>query len=340
MQTRERNVAIDVFKGLLVIGMVLSHVLSFYGDGKSVFEGKIMLFINNITFSGFVFCYGYACWLSYFSKNMKEVYKRMLISGLKTLIAYYLSGIYISTITNQLHFTFPDILSVIIFQKLPIFSEFLIAFTLFIIIGLLLFHIFAIIAENKIIFWIIYTFFLSTSIFLYNGTKNTILSLFIGANGFYSFPVIQYMPFFLLGIYFARHKVKFNLFIFIGAFIGSAYTLFEFFTKNGFVPQRNPPALTWLSGSMFFLYLYYLASNFIASIKINTEIVQMPGRNVLFYLLVSNCIIVAFRKRVNNLFTCFIIAVVILSIIHFLILLTRRSGKALKPALNQNDLPD
>ena len=89
-----RDFTIDAVKGLLVIGMVYAHVLQFFSP-MNFHPGfrAVSEYANLITFSGFVFCFGYTNQLAYYSKPFSNVYRKMLITALKTLIAFYVSGI-------------------------------------------------------------------------------------------------------------------------------------------------------------------------------------------------------------------------------------------------------
>lgn len=116
------------------------------------------------------------------------------------------------------------------------------------------------------------------------------IGLLIGTNNFSSFPVIQYSPFYLVGIYFAAYKVKFNKIILI---ISCAFTLsfvsYLLYTHN--LPSRFPPSLFWIIGSAFFLYIYFLVSNFLSSYVNKTQFLEILGKNVLLYLILSNIFI-------------------------------------------------
>ncbi|MBB6692153.1 DUF1624 domain-containing protein [Cohnella xylanilytica] len=62
LAAKPRERAIDLFKGLLVIGMVYCHTLQFFSDPQAYPNGqRIIDLVNLITFSGFVFAFGYGC---------------------------------------------------------------------------------------------------------------------------------------------------------------------------------------------------------------------------------------------------------------------------------------
>lgn len=93
VETRKRERAIDMFKGLLVLGMVYCHTLQFFSDMQLYPNGQPFVdIINLITFSGFVFSFGYVSQLAYYSKPFRHAAPRMLVAAVKTLAAFYVSG--------------------------------------------------------------------------------------------------------------------------------------------------------------------------------------------------------------------------------------------------------
>ena len=68
MSNRNRDITLDVMKSLLVIGMITAHVVQLCYVGGSKLVALFSLFINVVTFSSFMFCFGCASWLAYFRK--------------------------------------------------------------------------------------------------------------------------------------------------------------------------------------------------------------------------------------------------------------------------------
>jgi TM2 domain-containing membrane protein YozV len=67
------------------------------------------------------------------------------------------------------------------------------------------------------------------------------------------------------------------------------------------LPNRFAPSLFWIVGSAFFLYIYFLVSNLLAAKLKKIELLEKPGKNVLFYLLVSNIFIFAIHSIYSNM---------------------------------------
>jgi hypothetical protein len=124
-------------------------------------------------------------------------------------------------------------------------------------------------------------------------TETNLAGLLIGTNKFGSFPLLQYMPLFLLGLYFAEYKIYFDIKLLIGSIICTTIPVSIYvFTQQ--LPTRFPPSLLWVISPMFFIYCYFLASRHIRS-----NMVEFIGKNVLFYLLVSNIIMFSFKGGIN-----------------------------------------
>jgi fucose 4-O-acetylase-like acetyltransferase len=82
-----RDEGIDIFKGILIILMILAHVIQFFGSNSTVLSW-LSVYVNLTTFSGFYFAFGYSSEIAYFSKEYSNVKKRMLITALKLLLAF------------------------------------------------------------------------------------------------------------------------------------------------------------------------------------------------------------------------------------------------------------
>lgn len=117
-----RSSALDVFKGLLVFGMILAHIIQLLGNKNDFLLKAISTYINLISFSGFLFAFGYANYFAYFSKNFQSVKWRMFKTGLKILTAFYISGIAFRVIFEKKVIHFLDIIKIILLTDIPGYS--------------------------------------------------------------------------------------------------------------------------------------------------------------------------------------------------------------------------
>lgn len=83
----KRDSSLDIFKGFLIIGMIFAHIIQFFSNWSFFLDYYISMYINIITFSGFMFSFGYVSQIAYLKKEFKDVYKNMLMGSLKALVA-------------------------------------------------------------------------------------------------------------------------------------------------------------------------------------------------------------------------------------------------------------
>ncbi|WP_460970034.1 acyltransferase family protein [Spirosoma migulaei] len=293
-----RHTSIDYMKSFLVIGMILAHSIQLLSQPKGFF----WLFstgINLITFSGFFFCFGYVFYGAYLVRKHENIRQKIAKTALKTLIGYYLSSFASSLLLTE-HFTgnkyelsFASSLKVIVFLEIPWYSEFLLAFFLITVLVFLFLSFFRKLITSKVLAVGIVTFCLLVLLFLPNSLAIPYpLNLFVGDRDRLIFPVIQYMPAFLIGIYFARYKFEFQWIVFLLSLVGSGLFAF-YYLKNHELPTRFLPSIYWVLGSTGILYVYFLATNWLEKRSIVIVSVLLIGMNTLFYLLISNFILFA-----------------------------------------------
>lgn len=295
-----RSSALDIFKGLLVFGMILAHIIQILGNRNDYLLSAISKYINLISFSGFLFAFGYANYFAYFSKDFQVVKWRMFKTGLKILLAFYISGIASRILFEKKAIHLLDIIKIILLADIPGYSEFLASFAIITLLALVLFRLIKTVLSNKKYFWLLNIFLLFTTFIPYERITINQIGLLIGTNNFACFPVIQYSPLYLIGIYFARYQVKLNRIVLL---ISSTFTLsfISYLLYTHSLPNRFPPSLFWIVGSALFLYIYFLASDLLATKLNKIELLEKLGRNVLFYLLVSNIFIFAIHSIYGNM---------------------------------------
>jgi hypothetical protein len=329
---KQRDEAIDILKGILVVGMILSHVSGLVSSYNGFPMKHYWLFSGLVSFSGFFFCFGYVCQFAYFGKDFQVAYRRMLVTALKPLIAFYISGIYWRFFVDK-QFNHSTIVNILLLNDIPPFSEFLISYSLIILVSLLLFRPIQILTESRKAFWVICGLLLLTTFIPYQAVKLSQLALFVGTDRFPTYPILQYFPIFLLGVYFAKYRIRHHLkalLIFTAGMVGFAC----FYYLRGYTPSRFPPSLLWILCSLFFVYGYYLIAQRLTTWKFAAQPLSLLGKNVLFYLLMSNLAIFTFRGAYEplhlNPLTSFALTALVLVGISFLINIvvppTKKSG--------------
>lgn len=92
-----------------------------------------------------------------------------------------------------------------------------------------------------------------------------------------------------------------------------------YFVRFG-LPSRFPVSVTWIVGSMLFIYLYYLLANKVATISALNPVVTI-GRYSLFYLVLSNILIFALRSSEFHSLgpaTAFSVFLVVMAVCYYL----------------------
>jgi hypothetical protein len=291
---KKRDVKMDVYKGLLVFGMIYCHVLQFFVDlGSNPTADYITWFINAVTFSGFVFSFGYTSYIAYFSKDFKSVYRRMLLVSLKLLMAFYISGIAFRVFVTNNRLSYDMVKNIVLLNDIPGWSEFIVSFAIYIAVAVILFEPIKGLVEVKPLFWVVVGLLLLTTFMPYGAIGSTRLGLIFGSTKFAAFPVLQYMPFYLIGVYFKRYEIGFDKFMLIGSLILSTISIIYMGLNGWRLPNRFPPSIFWIILPCIALYLYYLLSALLSKTNYARLILATMGQNSMNYLLLSNIFIFA-----------------------------------------------
>jgi len=285
-ESSERDISIDLLKGLLVIQMVLAHCLQINGTGD--FYG-ISPIANAVSFTGFTFCFGFATWKAYFFKDKKR-YKKAIKTSIKCLMAYFISALYYEVVKqgNGLSSLF-DIIS---FKTLAGYSEFLLSFSLILLMPVFFKKIIDISTHSEL------NLLLASAVctiptFYHPVNPNPLLGSMIGGNNFSYFPVISYFPIFMAGIYTAK-KEKAPLAL---CAIGLICLISKLTIYQDQMP-RFPPSIGWVASSFGGFIVYRILANALLwlNARIIIRIFKNIGENVLAYLLLSNILIFTFSR--------------------------------------------
>ena len=116
------------------------------------------------------------------------------------------------------------------------------------------------------------------------------IGAFIGSHHYATFPLAQYLPWFLIGVRYSRQEVRIGWTIWATA---SAATLAfaGYVMLYGKPPTRFPPDPLWISGPAFFLLIYLTVARTITKLVTVPSWVLLPGRHVLLFLVTTNVIL-------------------------------------------------
>lgn len=297
----KREKSIDLLKAILVLLMILAHTfqLIMRTDITPIDKNnRLMIYINLISFSGFLFCFGYSTYIAYLCKDKKEIKLKLVKNIIRLLFAFYISGVsyYIIVMKGLNIFKISEIFLLL---YIPNFSEFLASFMILNLFILIFFDYLKKILENKKIFITCIIISLILTFIPYSFMKHSWLSLIIGKNGI-CFPILQYMSLFLFGMYFAKYKPRFRISTML--FILIAFIIFEIGVSNNWnLVGRFPPKILWIVGSYFFVYMLYYSSVYICKRYEESNFLSFIlfiGRNTLIFLITSNLILFIFHRYI------------------------------------------
>ena len=316
--------------------MILCHCLLLLPSALSRWYSVFVTYINLITFSGFVFSFGYIYNKAYFLKT-ETLSCKYLKSNAKTLLAFYISGFFYRLLVYPGRWLTPkEYVDLLVLGDIPGFSEFLISFFLF----SMMFFIFYkpiknyILCNNLLFVFCVLTSlaltFLPYQIFWINQ-----VGLLFGSTRFCAFPVFQYSSFFLIGMYFSKYKVIFNIKIFMISLLATV-TFFLYVLIHHDFPGRFPPSIWWILGCWFFIYLYYLFAKFLANGSKLINMLNIIGENTLLYLVISNICIFAL-KRSGSLepSKSIIVGILLIAMIYFFVSIIRKPSTQIADKLNK-----
>ncbi len=218
-----RDISLDFVKGILAILMVLSHVgTALRGDNPiNPWLGPVLSFIDIITFTSLFFLSGAGLYLATLRHDISEeefalVKPKLFKKALKILAGYYFLAIIsdFSNIFASAGSVLSGLLQILLFYKIPEYTEYLLAFVLLYLVVILFRRLLKIIA-NK--FWLtllasVLCYLLGYVLFNYPfpAEFDNLKLLLAGIQDRYSFPLLQYLPVFLFGAYWADinlHKI-------------------------------------------------------------------------------------------------------------------------------------
>lgn len=70
---KDRDITLDFMKTVLVLEMITAHVFQLCYSGGNKYIAAFSLFINVVTFSSFLFCFGCSSQLAYLGKYKVRV---------------------------------------------------------------------------------------------------------------------------------------------------------------------------------------------------------------------------------------------------------------------------
>jgi hypothetical protein len=296
---KHRDLSLNYFKGFLVIGMIVAHAIQLLTNVGGIAK-YFSVYINLVTFSGFMFCFGYIYQAAYSTKKVSFMFAMNKMKT--TLFAYYISAISWAVLVDQ-DTTFSRMVSIIVLINPSPYSEFLLAFFLMTGVYFALRPVLTRLTSTTTNVVVTCGILLLLSLIPFGDFYPTIevagnkvvvdyyIGLLLGSSHSSYFPILQYLIFFILGIWFKKSDVNFS-WPMLGASILGLFLLAAYRTIFHEMPPRFPPSPIWIVGSFFFIYAYFMVSKGIKSSWLSGYLNQI-GENTIVYLVLSNIFLFA-----------------------------------------------
>ena len=287
---------LDLLKTLLVIGMVGTHVvqlLSFRlkGTANVVWQD----YANLISFSGYMFAFGVGLGLPKPSGRVRTLGQN-LRPILLLLIAAWVSSFAFALIVDRKPLTADLMIDVLSFRRLFGWSEFLASFAVLAIFTTFVRAPLLAIGRNLWTLVIVSALGLASTLVTVDAMV-PLSGTIIGHTQYASFPLLAYLPWFLLGIWYGTNKLR--LWHFIPALAVTAL-FFYLSARAGEYPPRFPPSALWVAGPALFLLGYLALTRWFCARVSLPGWMLLPGQHVLSFLIVSNLLIFAGRYLFNR----------------------------------------
>jgi hypothetical protein len=330
-----RAADLDLLKTLLVYGMIGAHVVQLITLAPRPEARGFSDFINLVTFSGFMFAFGIGLGLPRGSEGRKRSLWQRLRPVLLLLLATYVSSIAFVVLVDKGRLTPTLLYDLLTLTRLFGWSEFLASFFVLYLLMAVMRPLLVGIGQNP---WALVSAIglgLASTLLVVDWPL-PVLATVVGTTRFPSFPLLAYLPWFFLGIWYGSHPLRWWHSALAAAATAGFYYLTA--TRGGF-PERFPPTALWVAGSALFLLLYLAVSRLVAKYVKIPSVLLLPGRHVLSFLVLSNLIIFATRyfegRPVRGTLMAALVAVAIVAAISLLWWVLERTRGRTPSAIRQ-----
>jgi hypothetical protein len=280
-----RLVYLDVFKTLLVYGMVGAHVILLLGSGLKPWASSYLDFINLISFSGFMLAFGIGTGLQR-KDGRKNLFSARVLPALLMLGAFYVSSLGYLVLVQERTLTQKLLLEVASMRVLFSFSQFLASFFVLYVAVALARPLLLRLGESAVLVALVGALCLAATLFVSNADY-PLWAAIVSTRRFPNYPLIPYLPWFLIGIYLGRRGSVPNLWLFGPAIVATG-AFVAFVMMQGGLPPRFPPSALWIAGAALPLMVYLFGAQLVSGRAAIPEALLLPGRHVLRFVVVSN----------------------------------------------------
>jgi hypothetical protein len=323
--TRARAEDLDLFKAVLVYGMVTAHVVQLLGL-RLYAANDFSEFINLVSFSGFLFAFGLGTGLSRTGPARVRTPWQRLRPALLLLLGTYGSSIGFVVLVERDPLTPQLLADLFLLRRLFGWSEFLASFFVLYLLMSLARPALLTIANNAAALLAAIAICLASTL-LVVPINVPVLATLIGTTSYPSFPLMPYLPWFLLGIHLANSPLR------VWHVVPAAAATVTFYASawiTGVAPQRFPPSSLWVIGPALFLLLYLFAARGFATRLRLPDVLLVAGRRVFSFVIISNLVIFTLRytygRPVRDVLQAVLVSAAILGALTLCCLVVERLG--------------
>ncbi|HZY68063.1 MAG TPA: hypothetical protein VFE52_05720, partial [Devosia sp.] len=238
-----RAADLDLFKTMLVWGMITAHciqLLSFRPKPAAIVISDV---VNLITFSGFMFAFGWGLGLSRGApKGWWARLRPVLLLGLATWVSEFA----FMALVEKAEFTPELVWNILLFSRLYGWSEFLASFAVLYLVIAFARRPLVTVGER---WYLLVPAAIAClwSTYIVVSVDLPLLATVVGTTNFASFPLLAYLPWFLLGIFYARNPEHPRAADWVLAAMATGLcALWVAYFES--YPGRFPPTVLWVVG--------------------------------------------------------------------------------------------
>jgi hypothetical protein len=260
---------LDLFKTILTVGMIFAHVIQLADAVPGQVAHALSVYVNLVTFSGFMLAFGMGIGLSRRRTSAATMVSRCKMPVL-LFLGYCISSIAQLELVDGRPIESKEIIDVVLMRHLYGYSEFLATFFMLSLVTSFTRQLIFIVCDNV---WLIIAFValsVVVSALDLSSPQFPFVAAIIGSHDYPSFPLAQYLPWFLLGVRYTRRSVRISGTIWAAAGVATlAFVSFAVLYRRA--PSRFPPDTLWIAGPALFLLIYLSLCHII------TERVTLPS---------------------------------------------------------------
>ncbi len=304
LPTEERSEKIDFLRGSAVFFMLATHINVVFVKEYTYILDRLTWWGATVSFSVFLFCFAYIYGLKL--SDTKKLSREKQVKRIFLLLFIYYITTFFSHFFLFNSISIDELQSILTFQYLPLFTEFIIPFFLYTILILIFYPVLKKMLNRPILFIIIslIIYFLGGWLYMLDGMGNflnVVKTLMVGNGHIHSYGVISYFPIFVLGfIAGGTQKNSEGNSSTLSMFILCSI-LFVFLKISGLSEwYRFPPSVLFLLYGVIYSFGVILLYKYIKRASILDKYFIFLGKRALFIFLINVLLILGLSSFLNH----------------------------------------